>query len=91
MPATPTEIPNIRIRKGIPLPEKQKPETRRVPEILAGLKKGESFLVAPEHRNRVLLAANYLRRKGSIPFRILSRTVVEGGVEAVCIWRVEEQ
>lgn len=90
MSAVATEIPNITIRKGVKLPNERREETRSLSEILAGLKKGESFIIAREYRNRVLLAANYLRSKNSIPFRIMSRSVIEGGVEAVCIYRVEE-
>lgn len=87
------EVPNITVRRGVPLPprrQRHKPDARKVSQVLAGLKKGESFLISPQHRARVLIAANYLRRKGAIPYRIMSRSVIEGGVKAVCIWRVEE-
>lgn len=82
---------NITIRKGVPLPGKKKPkEPRKLSEIIAGMKRGESFLITPALRTRVLQTAHYLKRAGTISFGLMSRSIVEGGIPAICVWRVEE-
>lgn len=85
-----SDILNITIRKGVPLPGKvSKNDERPLSEIIAGIKKGESFLVSPDLRTRVLNTANYLRRTNKINFKLVSRSIIEGGYPVAGVWRVE--
>lgn len=85
------DLDTITIRKGVPLPGKRsvvKPD-RTISDIIRSLKRGDSFVVPPAARCRVLAAANYLRRREMINFRLTSRKITEGGVPVIGFWRVE--
>lgn len=84
------ELINVAVAKGVPLPGGNEVVGETTADIVKKLKKGQSFLVSPEMRSKVLMAANYLRRRGQIDFKLTSRAVIEGGIEGIRVWRVEE-